>query len=226
MFCGKELKMKNKKILKILLIIIVILFFILGCYTIYKFVIIQKIFYKMNEYVSVNNYYMKIRDLEDASIQTEVYYKDGIGKMITETGIYSWTDGKEAYLINDESKEIQSIDFDSPLLISNEYVGSMIPGYSKNILQKLLLAGNMETSVKVQKSNGVKYYVISTNESFEKTIWFGYNTLLPSQINAKIGEFKTSYGYEITFGKVKNEDIEKPNIEEYTLVEKTETEEE
>ena len=33
----------------------------------------------------------------------DVYYKDGIGKMITSDGKLTWTDGKEAYLIDNKS---------------------------------------------------------------------------------------------------------------------------
>ena len=51
--------MDRKKILKILVILILIIFFVIGCLTGYKFIIINKILNKMKEYVAIDNYYMK-----------------------------------------------------------------------------------------------------------------------------------------------------------------------
>ena len=210
--------MDKEKILKILIIAILIIFFIIGCSTIYKFFIINKIFNKMQEYVAIDNYHMKIIDSDDENGTSEVYYKNGIGKYITSTGIYTWTDGKDAYLINEESKKAQKADLDSSLFISNEFVGSMVPGYSKTLVQKIFLAGALDTSVKVKDYDGIKYYIITTNENQKKTIWFSYNTLVPSQATIEIGDLKKTYNYEITFNKVRDVDVEKPNLEEYTFI--------
>lgn len=212
--------MSKNKLLKILVIIILVLFFMIGCYTLYKFIIINKIFNKMQEYVYIGNYYMKVTNSEEESGTMEIYYKDGIGKMIMSNDIYSWTDGTEAYLVDEENKKIQTLDMDSSFLISNEYVGSMVPGYSKNIWQKFLLAGKMSTSVKVQKYDTIRYYVITTNENdVKKVIWFKYTDLLPSQAKINVGEYEQTYYYDISFEKVTDEEVKKPNIQEYTFVE-------
>ena len=172
----------------------------------------------MKEYIALENYYMEIKDTENDAI-TKVYYKDGIGKLIMPNGIYTWANGTEAYLVDDENKQIQSAEMDSSLLISNEYVGSMLPGYSKSALQKFVLAGDINTSVKLKNYDGIKYYMITANEEPKKTtIWIQKDSLLLSQLNIELGDIQISYYYDITFDKVTNEDVKKPNIEEYTLV--------
>ncbi len=143
----------------------------------------------------------------------DVYYKDGVGKMITSDGKSTWTDGKEAYLIDNKSNEIQNLDFNSPMLISNEYVGSFVPGYSKDLFGKILLAGNLNTFIKIEKYENIKCYVIHTYENnIEKTIFFAYNNLLPIQANIKIGNIEQKYLYNITFDETTSEDIRKPEV--------------
>lgn len=211
-------KMDKRKILKIFIIIIAMLFFIIGCFSIYKFIIIRKIFNKMEEYVALENFYMEITSANNDSITQKVYYKDGIGKLINYDGTYTWTDGKEAYLVDDENKKIQTVNWETPTLISNEYVGSMIPGYSKSFIETFILAGDLNTSVKIKDYEKIKYYVITTEEKgITKTIWFLYDTLIPSQITVKIADIAETYYYDITFENVEEKSIQKPNVNEYTL---------
>ncbi len=208
--------MNKDKILKIMIISILTIFFVIGIFAIYKFTIINKIFNKMQEYVNKDNYYIKVTDGE--SIVSEIYYRNGTGKMVMSNGTYTWTDGKVAYLVNEKENTIEELDFTSPLLISNEYVGSLIPGYSKSKFQKFLLAGSLETSIKTKKYKDLKYYVITTEEEYAKTVWINQNTLLPSQISAKIGDVEKTYGYNIAFGTVTYKDIEKPETQENTTI--------
>ena len=212
--------MDKDKLLKILIIIIAIIFFLLGVYSIYKFIIINKIYNKMAEYVALENFSMKVIDSENSSGSIEMYYKDGIGKMIVKENTYTWTDGEEAYLIDEENKKAQKLSFESSLLVSNEAVGSMIPGYSKNLIERFFLAGNISTSVRIKNYEGIKYYVITTNEEETKTIWFKYDSLLPSQASIEIGDIKKTYNYNITFEKLRDEDVKKPSLEEYEILEK------
>ena len=67
--------MDKDKLLKILIIIIAIIFFLLGVYSIYKFIIINKIYNKMAEYVALENFSMKVIDSENSSGSIEMYYK-------------------------------------------------------------------------------------------------------------------------------------------------------
>lgn len=213
--------MDKKKIQKIILIIIVSIFFIFGCFAIYKFTIINKIFNKMKEYISKNNYRITITYSDDENNKMEIYYKDGIGKFLTSTGVYTWTDGKEAYVVDDENKEYYNESLESSILISNEAIASMIPGYSKTILQRFFLAGDFKTSVKLKNYDEIKFYVIETNEDKkEKRVWFKEDTLLPSQISVKLGNFEQTYYYNIKFNVVTSEDVKKPNLDEYKLIEK------
>ena len=147
--------MDKDKLLKILIIIIAIIFFLLGVYSIYKFIIINKIYNKMAEYVALENFSMKVIDSENSSGRIEMYYKDVIGKMIVKENTYTWTDGEEAYLIDEENKKAQKLSFESSLLVSNEAVGSMIPGYSKNLIERFFLAGNISTSVRIKNYEGI-----------------------------------------------------------------------
>ena len=111
---------------------------------------------------------MKIIDVDDENATTEAYYKSGVGKYITSSGLYTWTDGTNAYLVDEDSKKIQTAALETSLFISNEFIGSMIPGYSRSLVQKIFLAGSLNTSVKVKNYDGIKYYIITTNEKEKK----------------------------------------------------------
>lgn len=214
--------MKDKllKIFIILVIVFLIFCFITGISAIYKMIVFNKIFENMENKISFNNYYMKMTSKEDKESNLEIYYKNGIGKLVTSNGFYTWTDGTEAYLINEESKEYYKMTLDDLGLISDEAVASMIPGYSETKVGRMLLAGKITTSVKTEKVNGFKYYKIKTeDENQQKVIWLNKDTLLPSEVRLKVGNEEFVYNYEIKFENIKSEEVAKPNLEEYTLLE-------
>lgn len=214
--------MKDKiiKIMVPLIIIILILCFVWGILAIYKMFVFNKIFKNMKEKVSLNNYYMKMTSKDDKESNMEIFYKNGVGKLITSNGTYTWTNNEESYLIDEENKTYYKLTTDDLGLISNEAVASMLPGYSKDIIGRMILAGKLTTSVKTEKIVGLKYYKIKINDGKqEKIVWVNKNTLLPSEVSVKIGEEEITYNYEIKFEGVKNEQVSKPNLEEYTLKE-------
>lgn len=216
----------NDKKLKIVLpisIILIITFFVIGFSSLYKMIIFYNMFEKMGEKISLENYYMKMISKEDTESNIEIFYKDGIGKILTSNGSYTWTDGKEAYLVIEENKTIYKLDEEAPGLISREAVGSMLPGYSKNMFGRCLLAGKITTSIKTENVGNFSYYKIKTMEdNKEKIIWINKETMIPSEIKLKTETQDIYYQYEITFEGVKNIDVEKPNLELYTLIENAE----
>ena len=58
-----------------------------------------------------------------------------------------------------ETKYFEKLELDDLGLISNEAVGSMLPGYSKTIMGRVVLAGKITTSVRTRKINDMKYYL-------------------------------------------------------------------
>lgn len=215
--------MKNiiYKILIAVLILLIILCFIWGIEAIYKITVLNKIFKNMESKIAFENYYMKMISNDDDSKTMEIFYKNGTGKLVTSDGTYTWTDGKSAYLVNEEKKFAYELSDTDLGLISNEVVASMLPGYSKSKFGKILLAGKLTTKIRSQNIDNQKYYCITTvDDKVQKNIWINKETLLPSEIITKIGENEISYNFEISFDTIKNEQVLKPNLDGYEIQKK------
>lgn len=215
----------NKKLIVGITILGIILIFALffGIRAIRNFIIIQNIFSEIESNIQKDNYYLKTTISHDGeSSITKIYYKDGIGKMIAENGIYTWVDGKDAYMVDEANKILYVLDLKSSLgLVSNEMFASLIPGYSKNIFQKFVMAGNLQNSIKTEKVNEKKCYKITIQEEKAlKTYWIEKNSSKP--IKARI-EFDTGiiyeYDYELRFNVVGIKDIELPKTDDYQKIE-------
>lgn len=208
-----------------ILLILIIIGFALGITALYRFTIIQNIFKKINENIKINNYYFKISVTDgNNNSETQAFYKDGIGKSIASNGLYSWVDGKDAYLVDEENKKIYVLDINDNTnaitLVSADMFSSVIPGYNKNIFQKFLLACDLKTKIKSTKLDGKDCYIIKTSENnFVKTVWIEKESKNP--VKAEIGNQNKNlleYNYELKFNSTNLEDIELPNIREYTII--------
>ncbi len=215
---------KKLKIGLIFLLILIIIAFILGVIAIYRFTLIQSIFKKVDENIAINNYYLKttVTDGNNDS-ETEAFYKDGVGKCVTSNGLYSWVDGKNAYLVDETNKKIYTLDINdenSITLVSNDMFSSVIPGYNKNIFQRFLLACDLKTKIKSVKLDGQACYMIITNENnIVKTVWIDKENKNP--IKAELGNKNESllkYNYELKFNSTNLEDIKLPNVRNYTIL--------
>ena len=103
---------KKKKIGIIALIIILIIGLIYGIRAIKNFIIIQNIFSEVQKNVEKDNYYLRntVTHQGESSL-SKIFYKDGIGKMIAENGVYTWVDGEKAYMVDEENKTIYTLEY-------------------------------------------------------------------------------------------------------------------
>ena len=214
----------NKKVLVLIIIgiILAVIGFIFGGLTIYRFCVIQNIYGKINENVLKENYYLKTTVVsKNNNSTTESYYRNGVGKLIAENGIYTWADGEYAYLVDEENKDVYVLNIENENLglVSADMFASIVPGFNRNIFERLIIAGNLKNTIKKSKENEKKCYIIKvSDENSVKTIWLNEKaTPYKGEVQFNNGEvFK--YEYEIKFNSVTLKDIELPQIDDYTVV--------
>lgn len=216
--------MSKKTIFLIILIsVLVIIGLICGIRAIKNFYIVEKIYSSIQNNVEKDNYYLRSETIHKGETSlTKIYYKNGIGKMVAENGIYTWTNGEEAYMVDEENKTLYVLKLENSLgLVSNEMFASFIPGYGKNIFERFLMAANLQNKVKTDKLEDKKCYMIQIKEdNATKTYWIEKNSNKP--IKAKI-EFADGnvyeYNYQLQFNVAKIKDTELPDVSEYTKIE-------
>lgn len=216
-----------KKILLLFLIIIVVIGFILGVRTIYKFYTIQKIYNVVDKNIAKENYYLKTTiTTKDKTSVTEAYYKDGIGKLVSDNGIYTWVDGEDAYIVDEANKTIYTTDINKTIgLVSNQMFASYYPGYSKSLTEKILLAGSIQNKIKTVMLNDKKCIMIQTKDKTSvKTVWITKSDyyLEKAKLEFPNGDV-IEYDYMLKFNCNGIRDVELPDIKDYTL--KTEDDE-
>lgn len=216
-----------KKILKfslrVLIILIVIIGFTFGIATIVKFIKLNGIYKNINKYVKYDSFYLKTSLFSNDTLQseTEAYYKNGTGKLVASNGVYSWTDGERAYLVDEENDTLYTLGTEYNFaLVSYNMFASSIPGYNSNFINRLLLAGNVNTTIKKEKIGANDYYCIKTRENLAiKKVWVEKNS---SKIKKATIEFSNgdifNYEYELEFNVVKVSDVKLPDITGYKLI--------
>lgn len=190
---------KKKKVLIILISIIVIIGLITGIRTIYGFTVLQKIFSKVEENIQKDNYYLKtICKYDGEETVTEAYYRDGIGRLVAENDIYTWTNGEVAYMVNNETMTLDPLEMENAItLVSSDMFAYLIPGYTDNTFGRILLAGSMRNSIKTETVGEDKCYAIKIEqENSTKTVWINQKTMNP--IKAEL-EFENGSKYEYTY---------------------------
>lgn len=213
----------NKKIkfLIILISLIACIGLFCGIRAIRNFIILNGSINKLESNIEKNNYYLKTTmKIGNPISETEIYYKDGIGKNVSSNGIYTWVDGKDAYMVDENKKEIYVIEIsqeNSKLLVSNEMFASLIPGFSKSFFQRFAMSGNLENSIKSEIVNNEKCYKISIKEGeVTKNVWITKSRAFP--VKAEI-EFSNGdifqYEYHLNFFITKLKDVELPDLSDY-----------
>ena len=214
----------NKKVFILMSVGIVfaIIGIIFGSITIYRFCLLQSLYGRIHENVLKGNYYLKTTVIsDDSNSSTEAYYRDGVGKLVAENGVYTWADGEYAYLIDEENKEayILNIENENLGLVSYDMFAVLVPGYNKSFFERLIIAGNIKNTLKQTKDDGKKCYIIKVNDNnVTRTIWLNEKaTPYKGEVvfnNGKI--FK--YEYNIKFNQVTLKSIELPRIDDYKVV--------
>lgn len=216
---------KKIKFLIILIIIIIAIGLFFGIASIVKFIKFQNIYSKISSNIEFDNYYLKTTStINNGTNVTEAFYKQGTGKLVAENGVYTWTDGENAYMVDEENKKVYTLDIDNYKgLVSYEMFASLVPGYTKNIFGRFVLAGNIRTTIKTEKDEDNKYIVIKyTENKVTKTIWLEDKTKKPVKANMEFSDGTIyEYEYELKFNSTKLSDIELPDLTEYTTVDNT-----
>lgn len=212
---------KKLKFLIILIIVVACIGLVCGIRAIRNLVVLNNIISNLESNIEKNNYYLKttIKAGEKTS-ETEVYYKDGIGKNVSSNGIYTWVDGKEAYMVDEENKKIYIMEISQEnaiSLVSSEMFMSLIPGYSKNIFERFVMVGSLVNSVKSEKVNDEKCYKISVKDGdITKNIWVTKSRSFPIKAEVEFANGEVfEYEYDLKFFITKLKDVELPDLSEY-----------
>ncbi len=214
---------KKLKFLIILITIVACIGLFCGIRAIRNIIILNKTISKLEENIEKDNYYLKTTvKIKDETSSTEVFYKDGIGKNVTTSGIYTWVDGEKAYMIDEENKKayrMEISDENSIVLVSNKMFASLIPGYSKNMLERFTIAGNLENSIKSEKVNNEKCYKITVKEGeATKSVWVTKSRAFPIKAEIRFSNGDVfEYEYDLKFFITKLKDVELPDLSEYTF---------
>ena len=135
----------------IMAILIIIIGLTFGISSIVKFTRMQILISDVKENILKNNYYLKIQtNYRGETQEIEAFYRDGIGKQKSEEGWYTWTDGKKAYLVDEDKKYLKelSIEDDIQLLVTSTRLISLYPTISNNAFERFFIMGNIENKIK------------------------------------------------------------------------------
>lgn len=215
--------MSKKTIFLIVLICVIALIgLVCGIRAIKNFYIIQTIFDKIQTNIEIDNYYLRTTTTHNGETTlTKIYYKNGFGKMIANNGVYTWVNGEIAYIVDEENKTLYMLDTEnSVVLVSNEMFASLVPGYSKNILEKFMMGANLKNQIKSDKIDDKKCYKITIKEeNVTKIYWIEKNSKKPLKAIVEfVNGDKYEYSYELQFNVTKIKDIELPDLSEYTKI--------
>lgn len=213
---------KKTKVLIGLLAIILLIGLIFGIATIVRFCKLQSILSVVKENVGKNNYYMKTTIINNGvSNITETYYKEGVGKFVSEDGTYIWFDGTNAYSIDEENKIAVILNSNEIIgVVNNESFASLYPGYTDGFLKRLMIAGDFSNKFKTDYHNGKKCTIITIVEKeYTKTFWIekDMQNLVKAEINFANGD-NFEYKYDLMFHSTQVRDIKLPDISEYKVI--------
>lgn len=213
-----------KKILRSLLIIVIVIGFIFGMATIIKFIKLNSIYKKLDKNLEYDSFYLKtslVTSNHSNDSTTETYFRNGTSKLVASNGVYTWTNGERAYLIDEANLTAYTLSLkENVTLASYNMFATPVQGYNGSFIDRLLLAGDPNTTIKNEKINDNSYYCIKSKENLAiKTIWVEKETGKIKQ--AKI-EFSNGdvfdYEYELYFNSVKAVDVGLPDITGYKLI--------
>lgn len=212
---------KKIKVLIAIIVVIACIGLFCGIRAIRNLIVLNNIISNLESNIEKNNYYLKTTiKVGEKTSETEIYYKDGIGKNVSSNGIYTWVDGKDAYMVDESNKEIYVMEIsqeNAVSLVSGEMFMSLIPGYSKNVFERFAMVGNLVNSIKSEKVNDEKCYKISVKDGdVIKSVWVTKSRAFP--IKAEV-EFSNGdvfeYEYDLKFFITKLKDVELPDLSEY-----------
>ena len=212
---------KKLKFIIGLIITVVVIGLVFGISTIYRFCKLQTIWSKVEENVGKENFYMETTIVNNGvSKKTQSYYKEGIGKFVSQNGTYIWFNGTKAYSVDEENKTVAILNENEDIaVVYKESFASLYPGYSDGFFGRLMFAGNLSNKIKTTHYNGEKCtLIIVTEKGYTKSYWItkDFCNLVKAEIKFSNGDVY-EYKYDIKFHSTKLKDVELPDISEYTV---------
>lgn len=226
---NKKSKIKFKKVFILIILIIIFLFFNI---TIYRFSIIHKINNNVDKYNNLSNYHyvlttykMKNENVIDL-FENNIYYKDGIYKEVMtennkEIGII-WIDfnQKEGYTVNLIDKTISQLNLNEKVAISKEdgiYNLRESVTDCNNIMVEIILSLSPNVKISNSKEEYIVEYKQNAQETYNTKVWIDKETGLPNDKIRTSNNIDIFERREYEIGKVKDEDVKKIDIYEYTM---------
>lgn len=214
---------KKMKFLIGLIITLILIGFVFGIATIYRFCKLQKIWSRVEQNVEKDNFYMETTIVnKGTSKKTQSYYKEGIGKFVSQDGSYIWFNGANAYSIDETNKLASILNPEEAIgVVYKESFASLYPGYEEGFFGRLMFAGDLSNKIKSGNYNGQKCTVIIVEEeNYTKTYWItkDFSNLVQAKMEFSNGDVY-EYKYDIKFHSTRLKDVELPDISEYTVTE-------
>jgi len=228
---------KNLNLWKILLFIVTFIMLTFVILTARKFIILSSLNNKVVELQKTKNIYARIiSNSEETKSQTvEIYFKDNIRKdtmeiknsnnTINEIIQITYPNKQNIYIYDGLTKEMASYDRDN-----SEVENNMIVNFADYTTLFEGLSNAITSKIKVEEIDGKKCYILSSlsnsniiyeEGTTEALVYIEKDTGIPikivSTINKNGSDTKNTITYEYKFDCVTENDIEEPDISEYTL---------
>lgn len=219
--------LKNWKFIKIILALILIVLIIYLGSSIRKFVILYDIHKKMNNYVEIDNYYLKTDYwcMENGNIikyDNETWRK---GERYKNLSVFqnqvttNYIFDNMMYIINNENKTIiqdSSFEIDD---YNNQIQGKLISNKAKDINNILLTAFNFKVKIGSEKHYYISYNKEIGNEKYEVEERINKDTGLIEENHIKYKDKYTIEIYIFQSNLVKDEDVQiNEDIKDYQIL--------
>ena len=158
--------------------------------------------------------------------ENNIYYKDGIYKEVMtennkEIGII-WIDfnQKEGYTVNLTDKTISQLNLNEKVAISKEdgiYNLRESVTDCNNIMVEIILSLSPNVKISNSKEEYIVEYKQNAQETYNTKVWIDKETGLPNDKIRTSNNIDIFERREYEIGKVKDEDVKKIDIYEYTM---------
>ena len=219
-----EPKSKNKKVFKMIkrVILIVLALYIIS--VVHKYLVFNKIHSETNKNISKDNYTMTIETtINDTTVKTTSYYRNGRGKSIASNGVFKWNNQKYFFIVDENSKTISDIDMtninEATGMATKTTFANFIPGYHYTLSKIIKTILSPKTFVGYSKVDGEKcYYLKYVEDGNKREYWISKKTYAPKKAIMYISKSRIEYSFDISFLNTSVEDIEFIDITGYTFI--------
>lgn len=208
------------KSIAVILIILIVLYF---AYVGYKFIVLNGISSKLEQYKNLDNYYFKMESNVDGVLQktNEIWYKNGwyktkdtynVNSESTSLITYLDLNNKHRYLVNEKEKTYTQLElYIDDSLENGKYMYTFFPSMVKKEATNFKeLAFKFNLIYAYCKNDTILLQINKERIEFEKDTFLPINQFITMQENKNIQYNKSTF--EIKLDVVKDEDITIPSI--------------